>query len=374
MANNTKKISELGLATAISDTDRALIVVNSTTTPATRTVTFKTITTYLTNSLPAANSTNYGSVKVGNNMSINATGYISIPVANSSTAGVIRVSDDFSVNATGYLSLTANTQNFITQNILNANYPTITGLESTLSNYVTISSLSTNYVNTSGQYTFSNTITFSNNMFVGNTVVVNKISANSSIGTNGQVLTSNGSKAYWSTIVPQTQIFALKNDYTLSNQTAAQDIFGVGVTLTTGVRYKYKINFVLYRTNTSASTIKYALATGITPSRHFYTVDTADSDTLTFPSSIAHRTSTVITSNFNTLSDILVVDELVATHQYASITIEGMLDITFGGRFDPQIGFTSLPGAGSLILAGSYVEIYPIGSSGSNTNIGGWTA
>ena len=38
-----------------------------------------------------------------------------------------------------------------------------------------------------------------NNVFIGNTLIVNSISVNGSIGTNGQVLTSNGTTAYWST-------------------------------------------------------------------------------------------------------------------------------------------------------------------------------
>lgn len=48
-------------------------------------------------------------------------------------------------------------------------------------------------VNTAAQYTFTNTITFSN------TITVANISANGTTGTNGQVLTSNGTTAYWAT-------------------------------------------------------------------------------------------------------------------------------------------------------------------------------
>lgn len=49
-------------------------------------------------------------------------------------------------------------------------------------------------VNTDAQYTWSNTQTFSNTIFI------NAISANGGLGSSGQVLTSNGSDTYWSTV------------------------------------------------------------------------------------------------------------------------------------------------------------------------------
>jgi len=49
-------------------------------------------------------------------------------------------------------------------------------------------------VNTAAQYTWTNTHTFSN------TVFFNAVSANGSLGTAGQVLTSNGSDTYWSNV------------------------------------------------------------------------------------------------------------------------------------------------------------------------------
>ena len=48
-------------------------------------------------------------------------------------------------------------------------------------------------VNTAAQYTFTNTITFSN------TITIANVSANGTTGTSGQYLTSDGTKAYWST-------------------------------------------------------------------------------------------------------------------------------------------------------------------------------
>jgi hypothetical protein len=56
-------------------------------------------------------------------------------------------------------------------------------------------------VNTAAQYTFTNTITFSN------TITIANVSANGSTGTSGQVLSSDGTKAYWQTITPVRQSY-----------------------------------------------------------------------------------------------------------------------------------------------------------------------
>ena len=62
-------------------------------------------------------------------------------------------------------------------------------------------------VNTASQYTFTNTITFSN------TITIANVSANGTTGTSGQVLTSNGTVAYWALPnVPQSN--AISDSFT----------------------------------------------------------------------------------------------------------------------------------------------------------------
>jgi hypothetical protein len=53
------------------------------------------------------------------------------------------------------------------------------------------------YVNTSGAYTLSGNLTFNGNLTIGTSAGIN---ANGGYGTSGQVLTSNGSTVYWSTV------------------------------------------------------------------------------------------------------------------------------------------------------------------------------
>lgn len=400
MTDNTKKISELGIATAVSGSDRVLMIsLTNPSAPATRTATFQSVATFINGALTPANTTALGTVKTGNNVSISALGVISIPIANSTNAGVVALSNNFTINSTGfvsintanssapgimalsnnftinstgYLSLAANTERFLTQGQLTqqlvATYVSIDTFQNELSNYVTTTTLNGNYVNTSGQYTFSNVITFANNVFISNTIVAFKISANNSVGTNGQVLTSNGTRAYWSTIVPQSQVFGLKNDYTLSNTASAQSLFGVGVTLASGTRYKYKIIGTIFKTDSATNAIKYAVGGSATMSKHYYQVYYSDTDTISTPTSTIQMSAN-ISSGFDTLRTITTTS---ADPRYYSIEIDGVVDVTFGGTFIPQIGFNVAPGDASLLYGGSSIEIYPVGGSGSNTIIGTW--
>lgn len=55
-------------------------------------------------------------------------------------------------------------------------------------------------VNTAAEYVWSNTHIYNANITANATIIINNgLQANGSLGTDGQVLTSNGSEIYWST-------------------------------------------------------------------------------------------------------------------------------------------------------------------------------
>lgn len=83
--------------------------------------------------------------------------------------------------------------------------------------------LKNNYSGTlSGNLTFSNTVAFSN------TVTINALSANGGVGSNGQVLTSNGSTAYWSTLIGVNTA----SQYTFTNTISFSNTVSFGSNLT----------------------------------------------------------------------------------------------------------------------------------------------
>lgn len=84
----------------------------------------------------------------------------------------------------------------------------------------------------SGQYTWSNTQTFSNTVtfnsnatFSGN-VILNGVYANSSLGSSGQLLTSNGSGVYWSSAgVNTAATYSWTNAHTFSANITVGNVF-----------------------------------------------------------------------------------------------------------------------------------------------------
>ena len=58
---------------------------------------------------------------------------------------------------------------------------------------------------------------------------------------------------------------------------------------------------------------------------------------------------------------------------YYSLQVTGVISVTTGGTWNPLIAFSGLPGAGSAVLGGSQVEIWPVGEANTTVSIGNWT-
>src|SRR5208283_4226642 len=114
------------------------------------------------------------SIAVSNSISVNGS---------VGTAGQVLTSGDGSGNAYWTSNVTVNNANYL-GGVAAASYLTTAGLSA--------------YVNTSGNFSLAGNVTFNGNAIFGNT-----ISANGSVGTVGQVLTSPGAgaNAYWTSNV-----------------------------------------------------------------------------------------------------------------------------------------------------------------------------
>ena len=73
-----------------------------------------------------------------------------------------------------------------------------------------------------------------------------------------------------------------------------------------------------------------------------------------------------------TASNTNVAASLVSAAYYHSATIKGTVSVNAGGTFIPQYSCSAAPGGAYTTSLGSYVKIYPIGASGSATNVGSW--
>jgi len=131
-----------------------------------------------------------------NTTNIANTQYIAAgELALNMTDGILYSSDGSSLIEIGANNINVRITNTLTVNSVSANGTLGTDGQVLTSNGTTVywSSISSGSVNTAAQYVWTNTHTFSN------TIILNAISANGSLGTSGQVLTSNGSDTYWAT-------------------------------------------------------------------------------------------------------------------------------------------------------------------------------
>jgi uncharacterized RmlC-like cupin family protein len=135
MVDRAKKISELPVATATVNSDIVVIVANTTGTATTKQITmnafitaFANIQVGLANSTYAGrimlgehltivnatsgevtvrygNATEHGVVAAGNNVYINANGYVGVVGANSTSRGVVQIGDNITVSNTSVISI-----------------------------------------------------------------------------------------------------------------------------------------------------------------------------------------------------------------------------------------------------------------------------
>lgn len=169
-------------------------------------------------------------------------------------------------------------------------------------------------------------------------------------------------------LIRTAQTYVLNTDYALVDQTAVQSMFGVAAAVSSNTRYIYNINAVIYKTANNI-TMSFAIDGGSTLSRHTYqTLTTAGSAlaTLSTPSVLKN----ILTTGFGTG---VVVTAALNGAGYYSIQVMGLVNVSTGGTWNPLIGFSGLPGAGSYVASGSSVEIYPVGIGNATVSIGNWT-
>lgn len=168
-------------------------------------------------------------------------------------------------------------------------------------------------------------------------------------------------------LVRSSQTYVLNADYALTDQTAVQSMFGVSANVSTNTRYAYIINAVIYKTANNI-TMSYALGGNAVLARHIYqTLTTASASlaTLSTPSILKN----ILTTGFGTG---VVVTPALNGAGYYSIQVQGLINVSTAGTWNPLIGFSGLPGAGSYVASGSSVEIWPLGIGNATVSVGSW--
>jgi hypothetical protein len=130
MTDNSKKLSELPQATTLAKTDRVVILRDPSGSASARTITVNNFT----NSLRYSSDSESGVIKVGNNLTINATGYLNaVNIASSVANNTSFVGSVSAANVVSNSQLSSNLANYQTifglaANVATLGYQTISGL------------------------------------------------------------------------------------------------------------------------------------------------------------------------------------------------------------------------------------------------------
>lgn len=150
--------------------------------------------------------------------------------------------------------------------------------------------------------------------------------------------------------------------------TAAQSVFGVGVTLTGSTVYQFEAIYAFIKTGGAAGLISTLFGGTATINNIGYEM-TRYYDTVALTSLNSPPASY---NYFQVATASTSMSSSAGTSTYQIYKLRGMVSINAGGTFIPQI-ITSTATAGTLVFqANSYFKLSPLGASGANTSIGTW--
>lgn len=168
-------------------------------------------------------------------------------------------------------------------------------------------------------------------------------------------------------LIEANLLFRLNASLAGSNATGNQKIFGVGVTVAGSTVYGFRLVFTLSKSaGTTSHTISFGFGGTATVNniliQHNYNAAAVAAAVVGTPVNWTQTTEamSIITGAITT----------AATH--FRFTISGSISINAGGTLIPQYSLSAAPGGAYSTLAGSYIEVFPIGASGADVNIGGW--
>lgn len=169
-------------------------------------------------------------------------------------------------------------------------------------------------------------------------------------------------------VVPGAQFFRLDTGLAGANVNTAQNVFGVGVTLSASTVYQFE---AVYALSKSAGTTSHTVGLGFGGTA---TINNVAYDVIYHADTTAFNTAaqSVGATFIQTASNSTVTGASVSTFRSYVFTVKGNISVNAGGTFIPQYTCSAAPGGAYTTAAGSYFLIYPIGASGANVNVGTW--
>jgi len=170
-------------------------------------------------------------------------------------------------------------------------------------------------------------------------------------------------------VVPGMQYYRLNSALPGANSSVAQNIFGVGVTLSGGTIYEFETFFPMSKTaGTTNHTLSFLFAGTATLNNIGYTILRSGSTT-----SFTDLTSSPNGWVYSQVATATVVTGTRSNAAYYDQTLlKGTVSVNSGGTFIPQYKLSAAPGGAYTTASGAYFLIYPIGAAGANTSVGTW--
>jgi hypothetical protein len=170
-------------------------------------------------------------------------------------------------------------------------------------------------------------------------------------------------------VIPNSQFYRLDANLAGLNATGAQNVFGVSVSLSASTVYAFE---AVYYFNKTAGTTSHTLGIGFggtaTLNNVLWGGLSFDGSTV-LPTKASAGTSQVASAS---AANLVVTGANATAAVTAFISIKGMVSVNAAGTLTPQYTLSAAPGGAYSTMANSYFLIYPIGTSGSNVNVGTW--
>ena len=170
-------------------------------------------------------------------------------------------------------------------------------------------------------------------------------------------------------VIPGAQFFRLNSSLAGSNVNTAQNVFGVGVTLSSSTIYAFDY-YVEFEKSAGTTSHNFGLGFGGTATINnilyggpYNSYNTAYS---------TGSTANAASFDSNTASNVNYRNAITNAATTNQLYLKGTVSINAGGTFIPQYTLSAAPGGAYSTVAGSYFMIYPIGASGANISVGTW--
>jgi hypothetical protein len=170
-------------------------------------------------------------------------------------------------------------------------------------------------------------------------------------------------------VIPGAQFFRLNANLVGAQVTTAQNVFGVGVTLSSSTVYAFDYYLSLTK---SGGTTSHSISIGFGGTATINNILYGGAGGASGGSYGAGNQGSGSTYDFNTAASTQIASSITTAGRQQQLYLKGTVSINAGGTFIPQYTLSADPGSAYSTFAGSYFLIYPISASGANTSVGTW--